>query len=259
MAVINSRIVIEGHFGTNLMPVKNFAEGGKHRLVFGMAGFGRIRGGHEAAAQAVEIKVLRRGKYGAVKIAVAEECADVVGLDVFVAHGFVVGAVGFEKIFVGSEKGMRIHLTIVPNQHHPAARLENANEFRVGFFTVEPMKRLARGNELDGIGLQRSGFGGAVDAGEAWILCQQAFGGFAHFTVGFDAKDRIAVFEKKLGQDAGAGSDVSDDGIGGQTAFGCEQVDDSTGIAGAVFDVVLDAGGEAFRGVQHCAQSNSLS
>ena len=51
----------------------------------------------------------------------------------------VIGAVGEEEFFVGAEEGRAVAAAFVPDQHGPAAGLEDAGEFFSSFGKVEPV------------------------------------------------------------------------------------------------------------------------
>ena len=103
------------------------------------------------------------------------------------------------------------------------------------------------------------GFGGAVDAGETVVRGEIFFACFAHFFVGLDAEDAIAVFEEEFAEEAGAGTDIGDDVAGFEAALGAEKVADASGIARAVAEVVGYAIGEALFGICKCHESRQAA
>ena len=76
--------------------------------------------------------------------------------------------------------------------------------------------------------------------------------------VGFDRIDRVAVLEEKLGEQPGAGADIGDDGLGRESGIFRQVGNDLGRVAGAVFAVVFNAGGEALGGGQRFVQFDSL-
>jgi hypothetical protein len=111
------------------------------------------------------------------------------------------------------------------------------------------MESLASSDKVHAGVIERGGFGGAVDAGEAVVGGEIFFAGLAHFFVGLDAENAVAVFQEEFAEETSAGADVGDDVAGFEEALGAEDVADAGGIAGAIADVIGYAVGEALLGV----------
>ncbi|MEK6256259.1 MAG: hypothetical protein N2C13_02935 [Chloroflexota bacterium] len=161
--------------------------------------------------------------------------------------GTVFGAVGVDDVFVSADDETGL-VTRVPNECDHAAGFEDALEFRFGFGAVEPVKGLGGGDEIDGMVGQGGGLGGGVEAGEIWIAAQTFFCDQAHGLVGFDCQNRVTVIEEELCEQASAGADVCDSGMGGEVGIFCQVADNFRRIARAIFAVVNGAAGEACGG-----------
>src|SRR6266699_3118082 len=114
---------------------------------------------------------------------------------------------------------------------------------------LKPMERLSGGHELHaGVG-ERGGLRGTVHAGEVRVRAQILLAGLAHLLIGLDAENVVAIFEEKLAEEAGAGTDVSDDLAGEQAAFRAQKIEHRRRIAWAIANIVRRAIGEALFGV----------
>ena len=91
------------------------------------------------------------------------------------------------------------------------------------------MGRLGGGDEGDAVSGQSGCLGGSGDAGELWKGGQVVFSGAAHLGIGFHPENGIAIFQQHAGENAGAGSDVGDGEVRGQSTIGVQEVDDSGG------------------------------
>ena len=113
------------------------------------------------------------------------------------------------------------------------------------------MKRLAGGDDRHAAVGERGGFGAAVARMEARVRRQLFFRGGAHGDVRLDGVDGVAVLEEEAGEDAGAGADVCDDGVGRQGAISREESEDLARIGRAEADVIGNAVREAGDGIGH--------
>ena len=249
---------MEGDLVVFLVGVEDLGEAGEHGGVVGVAGGWGVGGGEEAAGEGGEVEGLGGGIGAFGHGAGGEEgCEDVVG-DVFVVYGGVVGGEVLEEFFVGDEEGGGGGEAVVPDEGdgaapppppHPPTEAEDAVEFFFAAGAVEPVEGLAGGDEVDAEVGEGGCFGGGVDGGEAREVAEVLFAGGAHVGVGLDAEDGVAVVEEEACEEAGAGADVGDDGVGREEAGGCEVGDDLGRVAVAEFAVVFDAVGEALGGV----------
>ena len=100
-------------------------------------------------------------------------------------HGGVIRPVGVQQLLVGPEERTVGDIAVVPEQHHPAAGLEEAEKFPARRRPVEPVERLTGGDEVHAVSRQRGGFRRAGDAGKIGVVTEHSFGSRAHVRVGF--------------------------------------------------------------------------
>src|SRR5712664_1594118 len=238
MPEIDAGEVVHAHLTVLLVGVEEFTELLHHGRVICMAFGGGERTAAKAAAQRVPVEnlvirqvALREG---------AQEAADALRLGIGVLHVFVIDAKALKNIFVRAGERRLLHAPIVPSDDHPAARLEDANEFASGSVGLEPVKGLSGGDEINASVVERGGFGGAFNAGEAIVGGEIFFAGLPHVLIGLNAVDAIAIVQEKLAQKAGAGADVGNHMAGAKAAFGAQKVEQRGRVAGAVADVVLE-------------------
>src|SRR5882724_3349995 len=132
-------------------------------------------------------------------------------------HLLVVRRVSQQQALIVRQEAGGVGSAIIPQQNNPAARTEDALELGAAAGAIEPVKGLAGGDKINALVWQCGRFRRRRDAGEARASSQQALACLAHFAIGLDAEDAVAVFsQKKLRQDAGAGTDVGNDGLGSQ-------------------------------------------
>src|SRR5581483_2897895 len=250
-AVVDQRVVVESNGAVLFVRLEDGCEFGEHRLVPRVARFRRVGGGHQPAKQALEIEHLPIREGAKCGSAGREESLDRGRIHVRVVHGGVIRGVGEQQVFVIFQKGRGEGPALVPNKGDPATRLENAHELAARAVGIKPMKRLAGSDEVCAVISERGGLRGAVDSAEIWTDGEQTFRRGAHFRVGFDSKNRIAVLEKKLGQNARARADVRNRCGGRESTLLLQQRDDFAWIARTILDVVLDSAGEALGGIGH--------
>ena len=111
------------------------------------------------------------------------------------------------------------------------------------------MGGLGGSGEVESVVGNSGGFSCAVQAGEFGVIGQEAVGSFAHFAIGFDAEDAIAVLQKQTGEDASAAGDIGDHGVRSESAFVAQSFEDLRRVAGTVTNVVFDAIGETKGGI----------
>src|SRR5207247_6155008 len=162
----------------------------------------------QTSAKSLPIQNLRIRQVARHKIIRFEEVTNVLDLWIRILHGFVVNAEALQQTLVITRELRFFHAAVVPEDHEPSTRLQDANEFAARRAGLKPMERLSGGHELHA-GLQkRGGLSGAVYAGEAVVGSEMFFAGLTHGFVGLDTKDAITVFQEQLAQQASAGADV---------------------------------------------------
>jgi len=163
----------------------------------------------------------------------------------------VVDTVAGEEMFEVARLWVFAFVAAEGDEDEPAIGFEDAAELGEGAGDVEPVKGAAGGDHRDRRVGEAGGFGGAVADFEAGRGVEELLAGEAHFLVGFDGDDGVAVGEEDFGEHAGAGADVCDEPVGLQAAPGSQQIEDCVGwITQAVTIVGCGAAGEAF-GVLH--------
>src|SRR5690349_9266334 len=179
----------------------------------------------------------------------AEESADMMCLRVSVFHSLVVDAKAFEQFLVFTSEGLLLHPPVMPCDDDPAGGLQDAGKLTSRSIWFEPMEGLAGGDKVDAGIAERSGFGGALDAGEAVVGGETLFASAAHLGIRFHAVNAIAFFQEQFAEEPGAGTDIGDDVAGAQAAFRTQDIEHGWGIDGAVADIVRHTIGEALFGV----------
>ena len=169
-----------------------------------MAGFRRVGRGQQPAFHAFKVKALSILERSGLKIHRRERGLDDIPVNLFVIHLRVLGRVGVQQLLVSAQERRGVDAPLVPDQREPTLRLENADELRANALTIEPVKRLAGGDEIDAVSGQRGRFSGGGDTDEAIIAPQQLFAGFSHFAIGFNAQNSLARLEEQLGQHQGS-------------------------------------------------------
>src|SRR6266851_4817442 len=162
----------------------------------------------------------------------------------------IVGAISKKQLLVALKK-TGVSATIIPNEDAPPTGLQNARKLAPRLITIKPVSSLAGGDEVYTVISQCSCFGGAVQAGEIWIVREQAFASLAHFGVRFHPKDVVPICEKNAGKKTGARGDVRDDAFRGQPTFAFQEIDDLERIAGAIADVAFDTRRKAPGSIQN--------
>src|SRR6266851_7953885 len=231
------------------MRAKNALQLRHHRSVVGMIFGWSERTAAQTPAESLPIQNLvvrqiARGEDAAIK-----ETLDILAFRIRIFHPLVVNAEALKQVFVSPREPRFFYAAVIPEDHDPAARFKDARKFAARGPRVEPVESLGGGDEINtGIG-ECSGFGRSFDAREAVVGGEIFFAGLAHFQVGLDAEDAVAVFKEKFAEKAGAGTDVSDDVVGAQAAIRAQKIQHGRGVAGAIADVIRDAIGEALFGV----------
>jgi hypothetical protein len=115
------------------------------------------------------------------------------------------------------------------------------------------VKGAAGGDEVNGSGGERGGFGGRADdfessPGTAELLLDAWAHLFAHVLIGFDGDGVVSIFQEDFGKHAGSGADVGDAPRGCEAAPCTEACEDLFGgitltIAVVVFGAAGKAGG----------------
>src|SRR6266851_1916119 len=231
------------------MRAKNALQLRHHRSVVGMIFGWSERTAAQTPAESLPIQNLvvrqiARGEDAAIK-----ETLDILAFRIRIFHPLVVNAEALKQVFVSPREPRFFYAAVIPEDHDPAARFKDARKFATRGLGVEPVKSLGGSNKIDGRIAEGRGFSGGSDADEISEDAQKFFAGPAHFQVGLDAEDAVAVFKKKFAEKAGSGTDVSDDVVGAQAAIRAQKIQHGRGVAGAIADVIRDAIGEALFGV----------
>src|SRR5208282_364693 len=127
-----------------------------------------------------------------------------------VAHVLIIGAIGNQKLLVVAQERGRSGSALVPEQHCPSAGLEDAHKLAAGRVALEPVCGLRRGDNVDRMSSERGSFRSPGHAGETRITGEKLLSSAPHFGIGLDAEHRVAVFQQHAGENAGAGSNISD-------------------------------------------------
>src|SRR6185437_13477150 len=91
-----------------------------------MPGFRRIGARQQAALQALEIELLAIVETRLARPSRPKKFSDRIAIRVPVLHATVVGPVLAQKPLVLSRKSRSLDPPLIPHQHRPAARLQNA-------------------------------------------------------------------------------------------------------------------------------------
>ncbi len=164
---------------------------------------------------------------------------------ILVGDLFVVDGVAADEVLVGAQEGRGVNVAVVPDEDGPASRLEDARELDAGIVGTKPMEGLAGDNKVNARVRQARGFGAAIYHSEGGISGEIVFAGEAHFAIGFDSDDAVAVVEEYLRQHAGAAADVGDEVLGTETAGLLQRLDDLGRVMRAILHVVFSAVGKA--------------
>src|SRR5215469_14556825 len=119
--------------------------------------------------------------------------------------------------------------------------------------SAPPMRRASRCGGIRGE-WRRAGTSGtpaqrrAVDHSEFLEASQILFPGSSHIDIGLDPNYAIAVFQEDLGQHSGTTANINNEMLGIQIAGFAESRHDLGRVARTIFDVVIDAVGEALGG-----------
>src|ERR1700738_4062599 len=174
------------------------------------------------------------GQFPVSECVLPEKFLNSMGIRVGSFDAGIIRAVGFEKFFVLTRELRFVRAVIIPNDHHPAFRGKNAAKFAARSLGLEPVKSLARGDEIDARIRKLRGFRFGGDAREIFVAPQKFFTRGAHFRIGLHTENPIAVIEKKFAENSGAGTDVCDYLLLGQAALLLQNTDESLRVAWAV-------------------------
>src|ERR1700737_2905301 len=89
------------------------------------------------------------GQFPVSECVLPEKFLDSMGIRVGSFDPVIIRAVAFEKFFVLTREPRFVGAVIIPNDHNPAFRGENAAKFAASSLGLEPVKSLARGDEID--------------------------------------------------------------------------------------------------------------
>ena len=158
---------------------------------------------------------------------------------------FVVSAIGQQQLFILAKKFRRICQALIPQQNQPAAGFQDAKEFTPGRCAIKPVSGLRSGDEVDAMIGKSCCFGRPGNTDEVRERREQTFSGVSHLGIGLDAEDWVAILEQHACPDAGARGDIGNDATRRKTAFGPEGLQDFSGIAGTVSNIILNTIGKA--------------
>src|SRR5207245_5674598 len=111
---------------------------------------------------------------------------------------------------IGSQKWRRIEPALVPDQDDPAFRLQNADEFPARLLQLEPVKGLPGDNEVNAFVGKRTCFCFSVDAVEICVVFEKPLCRGTHFSIWFNAINRVSMSQEQFREYAGAGPQVGD-------------------------------------------------
>src|SRR5438034_4987906 len=182
------------------MRPKNALQLGHHGSVVRMTFCRSERATAQTPAESLPIQNLIIRQVARHKIIRFEEVTNVLDLRIRILHGFVVNAEALQQTLVITRELRFFHTAVVPEDHEPSTRLQDANEFAARRAGLKPMERLSGGHEIHA-GVQKRGvLSGAVYAGEAVVGNEMFFAGLTHGFVRLDNKDAITVFQELLAQ-----------------------------------------------------------
>lgn len=110
------------------------------------------------------------------------------------------------------------------------------------------MKGLGGDDEIDAVVRERGGLGAAIHAVEVWVMCEQTLRCGTHVGIGLHGMDGAAGAQKECGGNAGAGTDICNDGLRRECGVTLKQRDDFLRVTRTVAHVVFHAVGEALLG-----------
>src|SRR2546426_1575858 len=174
-----------------------------------MSRLGSIRGRKSPALQAIEVEGLKVIEGRGPEALRRKERSDIF-IDIFMPYLFVVRAVPQKQLLVGPQKWRRIEPALVPDQDDPAFRLQNANEFPARFLLLEPVKGLPGDNEINAVGGKRSCFCFSVDAVEICVVFEKPLGRGTHFSIWFNAINKVSMPQEQFRKYACPGPYVGD-------------------------------------------------
>jgi len=77
-------------------------------------------------------------------------------------------------------------------------------------------------------------------------LTEQKFlAGVAHLSIRLHAEHAVAILQQHAGEDTGAGSDIGDNGSGGEAAVARQQIKNRRGIGRPIANIISDTRGKA--------------
>src|SRR6266581_4457165 len=231
------------------MRAKNALQLSHHGSVVRMTFRGSERATAQTPAESLPIQNLIIRQVARHKIIRFEEVTNVPDLRIRILDGFVVNAEALQQTLVITRELRFFHPAVVPEDHEPSTRLQDANEFAARRAGLKPMERLSGGHELHAGVQKRGGLSGAVYAGEAAVGSEMFFAGLTHGFVGFDAEDAITVFQEQLTEQTCSRPDVRNHMLRPQAAFRAQEIQHRSGVARAVAGVIGDAVREALFGV----------
>src|SRR2546425_4187767 len=172
---IGAREILHAHAAVALMRAKNALQLSHHGSVVRMTFCRSERATAQTPAESLPIQNLIIRQVARHKIIRFEEVTNVPDLRIRILHGFVVNAEALQQTLVIT-RGLRFfHTAVVPEDHEPSTRLQDAQEFASRGHGIKPMERLSGGHELHAGGQKSGGLSGTVYAGEAGVGSEMVF------------------------------------------------------------------------------------
>src|SRR5216683_4076422 len=249
LSKIGAREILHAHSAVALMRPKNALQLSHHGSVVRMTLCRSERAAAQTAAESFPIQNLIIRQVARHKIIRFEGVTNVPDLRIRILHGFVVNAEALQQTLVITRELRFFHTAVVPEEHEPSTRLQDANEFAARRARLKPMERLSGGHELHAGVQKRGGLSGPVYAGEGVVGSEMLFAGLTHGFVGLDAQDAITVFQEQLTEQTCSRPDVRNYVLRPQAAFRAQKIEYRGRVPGPIAGVIGDAVREALFGV----------
>src|SRR6266700_2599111 len=219
LSKIGAREILHAHAAVALMRAKNALQLSHHGSVVRMTFCRSERATTQTPAKSLPIQNLMIRQVARHKIIRFEEVTNVPDLRIRILHGFVVNAEALQQTLVITRELRFFDTAVVPEDHEPSTRLQDAQEFAARGVGLEPVKGLGRSDEIHAGVQKRGGLSGAVYAGEAIVGSEMFFAGLTHGFVGLDTEDAIIIFQEQFAEQTCSRPDVRNYVLGPQAAF----------------------------------------
>src|SRR6266699_3925128 len=148
LSKIGAREILHAHAAVALMRAKNALQLSHHGSVVRMTFRGSERAAAQTPAESFPIQNLIIRQVARHKIIRFEEVTNVLDLRIRILDGFVVNAEALQQTLVITRELRFFHPAVVPEDHEPSTRLQDAQEFAARGHGIKPMKGLARSDEI---------------------------------------------------------------------------------------------------------------